>query len=295
MKRIKYALVLVIMFPCGYLPLSWSQTMGVWFGRILMRLNRKRNLIANRNIEACFPQLSKEERQRLVLKSAEETGKWLFESPYIWFRNPDFLKKKIHINNPEVLQTAFEKKKGVVVILPHLGNFESLNFYLPFHFPFAAMYKPGRSWWMEQMVVNGRERMGTSMFSVNSRGVRGALRHLKRGGVLVVLSDHLPTKNTGVFAPFFGIPAHTGKLTQSLAKCNHSEVLLATVLRLPGGKGFDATFYPVQGVDSDDPVAAATAVNKAIEGAVRLCPEQYQWFYKRFSRQPEGTPDFYGS
>ena len=281
------------MLVTAHLPLSWSQAMGAGLGRLILRFNKKRRLIAKCNINACFPQLSATEQHNLMLKSAREYGKWLLESPYVWLRNAAFLRKKIRIYHPEVLQAAFDKGKGVVIILPHLGNFELINFYVPFHYPFGALYKPVKSRFVEHMVRNGRSRVGTAMFSTNTRGVRGAFKHLKQGGVLLVLPDHLPSKNTGVFAPFFGIPAHTGKLTQSLVTRNHSEVVLASVLRLPQGQGFELEFYPIQGIAEDDPITAATALNQAMEKAIRLCPEQYPWFYRRFSRQPQGWPNLY--
>ena len=43
------------------------------------------------------------------------------------------------------------------------------------------------------------------------------------------------------------------------------------------------------GIASADAVASATALNAGIEAFVRRSPEQYQWTYKRWSQQPEGS------
>jgi len=43
----------------------------------------------------------------------------------------------------------------------------------------------------------------------------------------------------------------------------------------------------------NDPMAAATTLNKAIEKSILLCPSQYQWVYRRFAKPPTGTTDMY--
>ncbi len=281
------------MTPFSLLPLSWSQAIGSWLGRIIIHFNKKRLHIARCNIKTCFPNLTKEQQENLLIKNAEETGKWFAEAAYVWFRNPDRLIKKVSVKNPGKLKAAFDQQKGVVIITPHFGNWEMINFYLPQHYPFGSMYKTVKSPVMEKIILNSRTRVGTSMFSADSRGVRQALKHLKQGKVLVVLSDHLPSKKAGVYAPFFDTPAFTGKLTHSLIKHNQAEALLATVLRKPKGQGFEIEFHDVNHVHSNDPVEAATGINQSIEKAIQIAPEQYQWVYKRFSRPPEGSPNIY--
>ena len=243
MTKLKYFLVASIAMPFCYLPLALMQKIGAWLGRRLMGLNEKRLKVAQRNIGACLPELSGPEREKLLTATAEETGKWICESLYVWFRKPDYLANKVICSNPELLEKAHQKGKGVIIILPHLGNFELLNFYVPLHYEFGAMYRPVKSELGEKIIFRGRSRVGTSMFAATTGGVRAAFKHLKQGKVLAVLSDHLPSWDAGIYAPFFGISAHTGKLTHSLAKFNHSEVLLAAVIRLPNAQGFEITFY----------------------------------------------------
>ena len=170
-----------------------------------------------------------------------------------------------------------------------------LNFYLPQEYPdCASMYKPLDSALAETLIAEQRQRFGTLMFGTDIKGVKQAFRHLKKGKLLVILSDHLPSRAAGVYAPFFGSPALTGKLTHALARHNHSATLLATVIRQPQGQGFEIEFSPVNGLHSEDPIAAATHLNAAIEQAIRKAPAQYQWGYTRFGKQPKGVRNIYG-
>jgi KDO2-lipid IV(A) lauroyltransferase len=291
MKNIKFVLIACLFTPFVFLPLSWSQLLGAQLGKLLLRLNKKRRHIAQCNIAACLPELTLSQQAELLEKVAAETGKWFLEAPYVWFKHPRFLCRKTFVKNPAVLQNAFKQGRGVIIVLPHLGNWELLNFYVPQHYPFGAMYKPIKSATMESIVFSSRSRVGTKMFSADSLGVRQALKHLKQGKVLAVLSDHLPAVKAGVFVPFFNIPALTGKLTHRLARASNSILLTASVLR--EGNGFSIEFKPIEGMDTDDPVEAAAQLNKAIEHVIRTAPEQYQWVYRRFGKRPEGSRNIY--
>jgi len=293
MQSLKFLFIASLVAPFGLLPLRWSQAIGSRLGLLLIKYNRKRAHILRCNLKACFPEKSEAEREKLLLENASETGKWFLESAYVWFGNPNYLCKRVSVRNPEILETAHQQKRGVVIVLPHLGNWELINFYVPQQYPFAAMYKPISSPGLENIIFKARSRVGTKMFSTNIKGVRQALKGMRKNNVLAVLSDHLPTKEAGVYAPFFGQPALTGKLTQALVNSNQSEVVLSTIIRKPKGQGFEIIFHRIEGMHTEDNIAAATALNAAIEKSILLAPEQYQWVYRRFASPPEGAPNIY--
>ncbi len=293
MQNIRFILTTCLLAPFGFIPLRWSQAIGGKLGLFLMKYNYKRAHIARCNLKACFPDKTDTEREELLRLNAIETGKWFMESAHVWFRHPKHLIQKVSVKNPEVLERAHQQKRGVVIVLPHMGNWELLNFYIPQHYAFAAMYKPIKSAWFEQLTFRSRSRLGTQMFPTNSKGVRQALKSMRNNNVLAILSDHLPSREAGVYAPFFGNPALTGKLTQSLVNSNQSEALLASVLRKPKGQGFEIIFQKIEGIHTKDNIEAATALNQAIEKSILLCPEQYQWVYRRFGNPPEGVKNIY--
>ncbi len=293
-SAVKFFLIKWFFTLCRLIPLKRSQQIGSTLGRCLMKFNKKRVHIVKCNLKACFPNQTDKEREKLTNKIAEETGKWIMESAHVWFGKEKDLIRHLKVKNPDLLRKAYNKQNGVVIILPHLGNWEMINFYLPQNYPSASMYKPLSSNTMEKIVLGSRTQAGAEMFAADSRGVRQALKHLKKGKVLIVLSDHLPSREAGVYAPFFGNPALTGKLTHTLVKFNQSEAIMASVLRQPNGEGFELEFHPITGMqDTNNPVEAATYLNKSIEEAILIAPEQYQWVYTRFDKQPKGSSNIY--
>lgn len=293
MPSIRFFFIKCLVTPLAFLPLRWNQFIGRHLGLALIKHNKKRANIARSNIQACFPNKSPAEQEALLQNTAIEAGKWFMESPYIWFRNPRYFTQKVSVANPELLEQAHQKGRGVVLVLPHQGNWELLNYYAPQHYPFGAMYRPSNSPLMEEIIFAGRSRLGGSMFAANARGVRQALKALKKNTVIAILSDHLPSEEAGVYAPFFGHPALTGKLTHSLVNYNQSEILLTSVIREPKGQGFTIHFENIKGMNTDDAIEAATILNKAIEKSILLAPEQYQWVYRRFAKPPAGVKSIY--
>ena len=58
--------------------------------------------------------------------------------------------------------------------------------------------------------------------------------------------------------------------------------------------GFETVFSaPLEPFPTDDDVADATMMNRAIEQSVAFHPAQYQWCYKRFKTRPSGAPKLY--
>ena len=64
--------------------------------------------------------------------------------------------------------------------------------------------------------------------------------------------------------------------------------------RIPRSRGFYMRWLPApDGIDDEDLVSSASAINRGVEKCVRLCPEQYQWTYKRFRHRLPGVPRRY--
>ena len=122
-------------------------------------------------------------------------------------------------------------------------------------------------------------------------GVAKLLRALREGEVVGILPDQVPADGSGEFAPFFGQPAYTMTLAAKLAQRPGVRVFCGYARRLPHAAGFRAEMRELD-LRCENLDAALAAMNHAIEDMVRECPEQYQWEYKRFRRQPDDS-EFY--
>lgn len=281
-------LLVLLLSLIGLLPLRLAQALGAALGRLFYRLGRKRIRIARCNLKACFPQMDARARELLLQRNLMESGKWFAEFGIAWLWSPQRACRRIKVRDADLLAVAHAHGHGVVLIIPHLGNWEMVNAWVSTHYPFAALYQPLASSWFERFILYRRSRQGTFMAPATGTGVRQLLKCLKAGHVVGILPDHRPSRAAGVMAPFFGQPALTGKLAARLVAANGSQVLSATAVRKPAGQGFELIFQSVSGLDHPDPLQAATALNRAIEACIALAPEQYQWGYRRFPKHANG-------
>lgn len=141
---------------------------------------------------------------------------------------------------------------------------------------------------------SARERAGAKLVPASASGIRAMFKALKKNEVVVMLPDQVPIVSGGVIAPFFGVPALTMTLAAKFAQKTGAVVLVGYVERLGIGGGFKPHALRVSDdIYAQDPVVAATAMNKTLQTAVEQHPEQYVWSYKRFKRRGPAYPKLY--
>lgn len=297
MKLIKSLLAVILLGILSLLPLRLSQALGhklgnwLWHKADAAKMTRQ----TRRNINACFPEWSESERDILTHHSLQQTGCSLCEMGMAWLWPAKRTLKKIRqVHNEDLVHDAVASGKGVILIAPHLGNWEVLNLYLSAHYPFTAMYKPPRMKLMDTLVKRMRARLGTRMAPADTRGVRMVMKALRRGEMVGILPDQEPDLSSGIHVPFFGVQALTMKLLPQLAAQTGAVVICGYAERLADAKGFDLHFMAAEtAINSRNLEEAASAMNRSVETCVRALPSQYQWEYRRFSTRPEGAPRFY--
>jgi len=297
LKQVKAILAVMVLGLLSLMPLRASQGLGCWLGNRLWRKGDRAKMTfqTRRNISRCFPGMDEDARDALVHESLQQTGCSLCEMGMAWLWPARRTLKKIrHIHNAELLESALSQGKGVILIAPHLGNWEVLNLWLSAHYTFTAMYKPPRLKLMDDLIKRMRARLGTRMAPADTRGVRMVMKALRRGEMVGILPDQEPEASGGIHVPFFGNSALTMKLLPQLAAQTGAVVVCGYAERLPHAQGFDLHFRMADTeINSKDLQQAATAMNRSVEACVRELPAQYQWEYRRFSHQPAGEPRFY--
>ncbi len=291
----KAALIKLILILSAKLPLSLNHAFGRFLGRRLINSNATEKKTAQTNISLCFPYLSSQEHQHLLEETLIESGKTITESGLVWLCSKEKFENLVkEVHGEEHLKAGLEKGKGVILAVPHLGNWEAIGMYCSPRYPMTSLYRPPRVSGLDDIIRTARQRFGAKLVPTDASGVKALLKALKNNEITAILPDQDPRDNGGEFAPFFGIQANTMTLLSKLVQKSGATVLCAYAQRLPNSKGFAVHFAPVNdGIYSQEISTSVTAINQAIEDAVQKCPEQYQWSYKRFRTRPQGETEIY--
>ena len=256
----------------------------------LITPNRNR-FVTEKNIELCFPLMSAQQQQQLARNSLIEMGKTFTEAGPMWKWPKEKLFNLIKsVHGEELLQQALKSQHGVILALPHLGNWELLGIYCSTNYTTTSMYQKPKLKQLDAIIKYGRERLGANLVPADNTGVRAMLKALKNNGVVCILPDQEPNTGTGIFAPFFGLQAYSMTLISRLAKKTQASVILAYTKRLASGEGYEIIFTDLP--EMSEKVKAETLddsvvyLNNELEKTIRDLPEQYQWSYKRFRNQP---------
>lgn len=293
-EHIKAALIRALYRFLSFFPLNTIQFMGVGLGKFFWLLNFRIAQTTVANIRLCFPELSSSEQQILARQSLIETGKTVLETGACWNWPLEKCRRLIrHIDGEELFAACCADSRGLILLMPHLCTWEILHPVLTAHTRFTAMYKPPKIRPLDNWMQSVRNRSSATMVPANRRGVTELVKTLKAGGCIVMLPDQEPERESGDFAPFFGVETLTISLVHGLATKTNAQLLLVNARRLPDGLGFDVCFRDANPVNTDNLRESLTAMNAIIEKAVREAPAQYQWEYKRFKRRPQGKADFY--
>lgn len=235
----------------------------------------------------------------------QATMRLLDETAICWRGPPDAWRALIDSVQGEdavaVLAAAYAQQQkstgsataGVLLLSPHLGNWELLNMYLGAEFGVTVLYDPPKIAALDPLIRQARERTRSKVLPIGAAGLRGMVQRLRAGGVVGLLPDQVPEAKAGVLAEFFGKQALTINLVHRLVSRHHPRVFLVCALRNANGR-FDICFDELtQALSGVGEAESARAMNAAIEKRVASAPEQYQWSYKRFKRVSEDAPNIY--
>ncbi|MGH8156080.1 MAG: lysophospholipid acyltransferase family protein [Rhodanobacteraceae bacterium] len=269
-----------LMWLAARLPLRWFRALGVALGWLFWVTGNRKRRIVEANLALVCPELDAAARRRLARACARETGVALIEGFGIWTHPRRALAKVREVRGRPLFDAAIASRRGLILCAPHLGSWEVANYWVGAYTPFATFYARPRYPQAEALLLRLREGGASLQFAIDDSGVRRVFRHLRGGGVVSIMPDHVPRAGS-VVAPFFGVPALTMTLLPRLARRTGARVLMLFVERVPSG--FRVHFRePPAALADPDPVIACTAMNAAIEACVCEAFTQYQWNYKRF-------------
>ena len=279
----------------GLVSFSRAQKVGRYLGKRLASKRTRSREVARVNLNLCYPDKSEDFREALLYDTLLQNGMTGGEMGPMWGYSIDKLKSLIGtVHNIELLEKALKDERGILLMSPHLGNWEIINAWLAGLSPITIMYRPAKAKNFSDWMVSRREAVGCDLVPTTRDGVKTLFETLKAGKMVGFLPDQEPKRERGVFAPFMGVDTLTPSLPHQMIQETGCQVLYVFGRRLPDAAGFDIHISEALPEQFDqDPVVSATAMNKAIENCVAICPDQYQWTYKRFKRRPDDAANPY--
>lgn len=289
----KSRLLILLLHLFALLPLRVARALGRILADICWLTRARMARTSLTNLALCFPDMSAGARSKLARESLRHTFMTITESGAVWLWPAERALALIHkVEGLELLRAAHAEGRGVIMLGPHLGHWELTGLYLNTAGcgQNSQLFQAPEDPRFGKLIYAARSRAGAHMVATDQKGVAVLLQALRRGEVIGILPDQVPPDSGGEFAPFFGVPALTMTLACRLQQKTGARMLMVFCRReLYPRHGFTLVIQkPDPRIYAEHMPEALSGLNHSIETLMAGVPEQYQWEYKRFKRQPPG-------
>ncbi len=278
------------------LPLTVILALGGFIGWMTWKIPNKRKKIATRNIELCFPELSKLEHKNLVKDNLISTGKGLTETMLSYWAKTDKFIGIYKFSGLEHIENALEQGQGCILLGMHCHSIE-LNIR-------AINEKLSKKGHMLVRQHNNKvyeahvdhARTNHCGKTIDKKNLKELFISLKNNNPVF----YMPDQNFSykfMYIDFFKQPAATVIGPSLLAQSCSSPIIPWFGFRRKDEKGqlyWQITVQkPMNYLKHDEAKIGLTKMNKMFEQQIRMFPDQYLWAHRRFKNHPNGTNYIY--
>lgn len=282
-----YSMVCLISALANLFPIGLSAWIARRVADLSYLLLRDRRKVALENINRAFGNSITDERKKQIARAAFQSAALSMMELFIVKKIAKDAAERFVLLGNDALEEAFKKKKGVVLVIAHIGSWEYLSF-LP--------YRTGRNWsvvvkdiknpYVNRKIDTLRRVMKVTPIPKDG-SIRRVLKALKNGDGVAILIDQW-AGDEGLWIDFFGTPTSTTSIPARLAERTGCALIPAFCLRKSPGRyeihlekayEYDPSTYGWE-------VRITRELNRLLEEQIRRHPEQWLWGHRRWKEKP---------
>lgn len=278
------------------LPLLYTWSAVVYF--VAFRLLHWRRDRAETDLRNAFPERGADERAAILRQSYRNLADTLFEAFWGYGASADALKRRVTIENPELVTECVDARQSVILLAAHYGNWEWLSLATGAHFGIAidVVYQPQRVEAVDSFLREARARFG-SRFIARKDFIFDLMSRAGQPRVYALIADQTPkgddprqwTRFLGQDTAFF---VGAGKIARFL----DAKVLYVTMRRLRRGYysvRLSLLAEPPYDEGADQLVVEQYA--RSLETDIRASPADWLWLQKKWKYAKPASTDAAGA
>jgi KDO2-lipid IV(A) lauroyltransferase len=268
----------------AYLPLPLLYLIADLLFLTLFRGFGFQRRLAEENIAAAFPGLSRDRVSHLAADSARNAARVVLETIKADRLAKTQLALRVQIENPELVDRLVEQHHTVLTLAAHHGNWEWLQLACSAQLaaPMAALYKPLGRRSLDALLARLRSRFGSRLIPAQ-RALPELLSFAREPGVIALVADQGPRPDEEKYwgcllgrntAFFFG--------PEKLARLLRAPLVFAHMQRLRRGH-YRVRFELLAEPPYTQPDGELMDhFIRALEQQIREAPQDWVWVYKRW-------------
>ncbi|MFA7089469.1 MAG: lysophospholipid acyltransferase family protein [Bacteroidales bacterium] len=296
-SRICFLVVYTIICLLSLLPLSLLYGLSFIFVVLPLRIAGYRRTVVTINMARSFPARSYREIQRMVRDFYRYLGRLFAETIWLFTASGKSVMKRFSIEDCRVLESLREKGKSVVVMLPHMGNWEFLRAcscpkqktvcgydVQQLHMVYQRVNSP----LFEKLMYTLRNRYKTGWKILESRNVaRYMARHREVPGIYAMISDQCPgPAGKSVPGMFLNQPTLMIEGPEALARKFGMAVVYGVLRQTGRGRySFHFSLITENALETEEGEITLKFAG-LLEKDIERTPHLWLWSHKRWKRVP---------
>jgi len=241
------------------------------------------------NLRNSFPDKSEKELIDIKNKFIDYFADLVVESVKLFSVSADSLKKRMHVNNPEVVDQFHEQGKHVIVATGHYNNWEmaATGVSLSTKHRFNGVFSPIKNKFINNKISESRTEFGTVL--TNKKIFKTWVKDIDKLEflqALVFIADQSATYSKNVYwVNFLNQETAVQFGAEKYAKELNLPFILAKIDYVKRGH-YDITFELISEFPKDTPHGFLTeAHTKALEKWINEKPQYWLWTHRRWKRK----------
>ena len=287
--KAEFALARVLEKAVSAMPERASDSFGRNVGRLVHKMGIRLDVV-DENLRLAFPEKDDAWIAEITRKTYEHLGREAAAMMRLSKLDPRAVVERTIPVGWDQMEAALGEGRGVLLVTGHYGNWEVAAATVAARgVPIAAIVRRQGNRLVDERLQSLRRQLGVETIYQSAAPSR-VPRVLRANGVVGIVGDQ-NARRAGILVPFFGRPASTHRGPALFALRLNAPVFSCIARRLPG----DDVRYEIAGErvdvtrtgDLETDVTALTAeLALRLEKQVRIAPEQYFWFHKRWKGAP---------
>jgi Kdo2-lipid IVA lauroyltransferase/acyltransferase len=242
--------------------------------------------------------MSVSERRKVVFGVFENLGRLLAEFSHFPRLNASNIAKVVVYDGFENYAAAIGNGKGVLYLTAHFGAWELCSFsHASYGHPLKFVVRPMDNPLIDTLVNHYRTLSGNQTIE-KKNSLKEILLTLKKNGAVGILVDQNTTRDAGIFANFFNVPACTTPSIVSIALRTGATIILAALIWDRLLRKHRLLFGPpvelIKTGDVQKDIQLNTEkCNQILEELICKYPDQWLWVHRRWKTRPEGKASLY--
>jgi len=189
------------------LPEKFSYACFERIGTITLRRNAAPIRRLRSNLQRVCPEKDNAAMDQLMVEAVSSYMRYWCDT----FRSPDWsrerVKETVTVTREELLTEPMRDGRGVVITLPHAGNWDHAgSYFCGMGFPLVTVAERVKPEALFNKFLEYRQNMGMEVLALDGRSM-GTLMQRARDGALIALVADRDLSRSGIDVDFFGHPA----------------------------------------------------------------------------------------